>query len=267
MASPEALAESLYYEATCALHSGDPVAAAAGYRRCMEIRKGLATDPKATIARVNLLIAWPVAAITHAPRRSPVRFWRPASKMSRCTSSSPAATRWPQGPPTRNGVVSSQRSGPLRPDRRRIDAALVRGLYRLRRLDCLRKAKQRGWTDVVRLEIDPDLEPIRNDPAFRTLIAEFPRPGAKTAVTATPARPVAGRPAMGSSSSQRQGQERADGPAVRLLQGEEDLEDRQGRPRVHVFPRDGEPVSAVMDRDLRVVRPVLLRAHEEIARR
>ncbi len=46
-------------------------------------------------------------------------------------------------------------------------------------LDCLRKGKQRGWTDVVRLEIDPDLEPIRNDPAFRALLAEFPRPVAK----------------------------------------------------------------------------------------
>jgi hypothetical protein len=59
-----------------------------------------------------------------------------------------------------------------------VDAALVR-LYTNLALDCLRKGKQRGWADVGSLEIDPDLEPIRTDPAFRSFIAEFPRPGAK----------------------------------------------------------------------------------------
>jgi hypothetical protein len=44
-------------------------------------------------------------------------------------------------------------------------------------LGCLRKGKARGWTDVVKLETDPDFEPIRHDPAFLALIAEFPRPG------------------------------------------------------------------------------------------
>ena len=44
-------------------------------------------------------------------------------------------------------------------------------------LDCLRKGKARGWADVVSLETDPDLEPIRDDPAFRALLDEFRRPG------------------------------------------------------------------------------------------
>ena len=59
----------------------------------------------------------------------------------------------------------------------RADASLIR-TYTDRAVDCLRKAKARGYTDVVGLETDPDLEPIRDDPAFRTLIAEFPRPAA-----------------------------------------------------------------------------------------
>ncbi len=41
------------------------------------------------------------------------------------------------------------------------------------------RAKARGWADVASLETDPELEPIRDAPAFRALLAEFPRPDAK----------------------------------------------------------------------------------------
>ena len=47
--------------------------------------------------------------------------------------------------------------------------------YTDRALDCLRTAKDRGWADVVSLEDDTDLEPIRNDPAFKELLDEFQR--------------------------------------------------------------------------------------------
>ena len=50
--------------------------------------------------------------------------------------------------------------------------------YTDRAVECLRKAKARGFADVVGLETDPDLEPIRDEPGFRALIAEFPRPAA-----------------------------------------------------------------------------------------
>jgi hypothetical protein len=39
-----------------------------------------------------------------------------------------------------------------------------------------RSAKAHGYADVVGLETDPDLEPIREEPAFRALLAEFPLP-------------------------------------------------------------------------------------------
>ncbi len=56
-----------------------------------------------------------------------------------------------------------------------VDAYLVQR-YKTAALDCLRKAKERGWADVASLEKDTDLEPIRNDPAFQALLREFPRP-------------------------------------------------------------------------------------------
>ena len=51
---------------------------------------------------------------------------------------------------------------------------------------------------------------------------------------------------------QRQGQQRADRLVSRFLKGEQDLEDRQYRPRLHVVRCDVEPVAAVRDGDLRV---------------
>jgi hypothetical protein len=59
-----------------------------------------------------------------------------------------------------------------------VDASLVRR-YKNAALECLRKAKERGWADVASLEKDTDLESIRNDQAFQALLREFPRPGEK----------------------------------------------------------------------------------------
>ncbi len=56
------------------------------------------------------------------------------------------------------------------------DAAVISEPHIDRAIDCLRKAKERGYSSVVDLEIDPDLEPIRSEPTFRAPIAEFPRP-------------------------------------------------------------------------------------------
>ncbi len=51
--------------------------------------------------------------------------------------------------------------------------------YNKRALDCLRAAKNRGFEDVLGLETDTDLEPIRKDPAFQTLLGEFRQRGEK----------------------------------------------------------------------------------------
>ena len=75
--------------------------------------------------------------------------------MKASTSSPPAATLSPRPPPP-------------------ADAALVKR-YTATALDCLRKAKERGWADVVSLKTDTDLEPIRNDPAFKALLDELRR--------------------------------------------------------------------------------------------
>jgi hypothetical protein len=57
-----------------------------------------------------------------------------------------------------------------------LDSILIR-VYTASALECLRELKRRGWASVSRLETDPDLAPIRDDPAFRALLAEFPQHG------------------------------------------------------------------------------------------
>ena len=51
--------------------------------------------------------------------------------------------------------------------------------YTTAALDCLRKAQESGWADVVSLKTDTDLEPIRKNPAFQALLGEFDRPREK----------------------------------------------------------------------------------------
>ena len=48
---------TLYYEATCALHSGDKDGAAAGYRECLKIFKELDTEPNAKPSKADLMLA------------------------------------------------------------------------------------------------------------------------------------------------------------------------------------------------------------------
>ncbi len=171
----ETLATTLYYEATCALHSGDIAAAAEGYRRCLEIREKLATDPDEKIPMVNLMVAVArcgqharAASIAHRLMKSPPRdehiYFQIACGYALAAESA-RAERWRLGA-TLGSPLACTAAG--------LDDALAR-LYTGLAVDALRRGKRLGWMDVLSLETDPDLEPIQKDPAFRALIAEFRR--------------------------------------------------------------------------------------------
>jgi eukaryotic-like serine/threonine-protein kinase len=177
--APRRLAEADYYEATCALHSGDPDGAAAGYRRCLEIRRKLASDPLAKMSRIDLMVALArcgehaaAAAIARdlvaTPPNNEQIYFQSACGFALATGAARDERRRLQSAcgPLRDAIVAG------------LDAVLVR-IYISRAVDCLRRARRRGWADVVSLETDPDLAPIRDDPAFRALLAEFPRPGGR----------------------------------------------------------------------------------------
>ena len=152
----QSLGLTLYYEATCALHSGDKAGAAAGYGECVKIFKGLATEPKAKLQNAFLMLA-----------------------LARCGDHAGAATiaeELVKVPPNDEAIYVQAACGfALASGAARAaggDAALVQH-YIDRALKCLRDAKDRGWEDVQGLETDTDLEPIRKEPAFQTLLGEF----------------------------------------------------------------------------------------------
>ena len=159
----QTLGQTLYFEATCALHSGDKAGAAAGYGECLKIFKELATEPTAKLQKAFLMLA-----------------------LARCGDHAGAATiaeALVKVPPKDEAIYVQAACGfALAAGAARAasgsDAALVQH-YMDRALKCLRDAKDRGFEDVVGLETDTDLEPIRKDPAFQTLLGEFRQPVGK----------------------------------------------------------------------------------------
>jgi tetratricopeptide (TPR) repeat protein len=150
---------TLYYEATCALQSGDKKGAAAGYHQCLAICKELATQPNYKHLQADLMLALARCG-DHAQ----------AAKIAAALVATP--------PKDESLYVQSACGYALAAGAAGGDAALVAS-YTAAAVDCLRKAKERGWTDVARFKTDTDLEPIRNDPAFQALLGEFRRPGEK----------------------------------------------------------------------------------------
>jgi tetratricopeptide (TPR) repeat protein len=152
-----------YYEATCALHSGDKDGAAAGYRQCLNIFKALDIDPTAKPHKADLMLA-----------------------LARCGDHAGAATiaeELVKVPPKDEAIYVQAACGfalacgAARPaGTGNVD--LVQH-YVKRALECLRSAKDRGWVDVQGLETDTDLEPIRKDPAFQALLGELRQRGGK----------------------------------------------------------------------------------------
>jgi eukaryotic-like serine/threonine-protein kinase len=153
------LAETLYYVATTALHSGDAKAAADDYRRVLNIRKELASQPKAKMSQVDLMLA-----------------------LARCGEHAEAATiaeMLVKSPPKDEQLYFFSACGyALAAGCVSKDQALARK-YTDKAVECLRNGKERGWSDLGSLQTDPDLAPIRNDPAFQALLTEFARPADK----------------------------------------------------------------------------------------
>ena len=146
------VAETLYFLATCQLRLGDVPSADSNYQRCLEIRKTLAKDPAVKGMEVNLMLALARCG-QHAA----------AAKIAEALVATPPKDAHLYFQSACGYALAAAKAG---------DAALVRR-YTDAALDCLRKGKARGWADIVSLETDPDVEPIRKDPAFQALLAEF----------------------------------------------------------------------------------------------
>ena len=158
-----ALSETLYYEATCALKLGDTSGARQGYERCLEIRRKAAEKSTDKAVQINYMVA-----------------------LGRCGDHARAAQiadGLVAADPRNEHVFFQAACGYALAS----EAAASAGVeapaaeYALKAIESLRRAKELGWGDVDSLRTDPDLEPIRKNPAFIAFLDAF-----KTA-TATPA--------------------------------------------------------------------------------
>ena len=150
------LATTLYYDATCALQSGDRYGAELEFRRCLEIRKDLAKEPQAKLPQADLMLAFARCGL-HAE----------AAKIAHALMAT--------APQNEQLYFQAACGYAVAASCVAAEAALTRQ-YTALAIDCLRKGKQAGWNDRQTLEFDPDLEPIRKDPEFRALLEEFKRP-------------------------------------------------------------------------------------------
>jgi hypothetical protein len=147
------LLQTFYFDATCALHTGDKEGADKGYHECLRLCEELATEPKSKGPQIFLMLS---AARCGDHKR--------AAKIAQSLVSSP---------PDDEAIYIQAACGyALAAAAAAGDPGLAK-LYTGRAIDCVRTARKRGWADVMTLEHDTDLEPIRNDPAFKALIDEL----------------------------------------------------------------------------------------------
>jgi serine/threonine-protein kinase len=152
-----------YYVATAELRAGHSDAAMAHYRQCRDIREELAKDPKTKLNSLDLMLALArtgdharASAIADAmikdlPLDARIYFH------SACgfALSAGAAASMP-------ATAESTR--------------LARH-YTDRALDALRLALKHGWRSAEEVATDPDLDPIRADVGFVSLLREFRKAG------------------------------------------------------------------------------------------
>ena len=152
-ANRKTLAQTLYYEATCALHAGDKEGSLAGFRESLSLCKELAKEQGPKGPQIDLMLALGRCG-DHAE----------AAKIADALVATPPKDENLYVQAACGYAVAAAAAG---------DDAETKRSYTSKAIACLRQAKDRGWLDVIMLKKDTDLEPIRNDPGFQALVGEL----------------------------------------------------------------------------------------------
>jgi hypothetical protein len=143
-----------YFLATALLRLGEKEKAQALYRECLDIRRALAKVSQAKEDQINLAIALArcgehaeAAKIAHkvlSPPENSFVFIEAACILALCAGAAPEPS--------------------------------LHTAYVKETLDVIRKGYADGWRDLERLRVDPDLDPVRGDPAFQQMLQDFQQP-------------------------------------------------------------------------------------------
>src|SRR5262249_26292141 len=145
--------------ATALTRLGETDNAKALYRECLDIRRALPQGPDDKIQQINLAVA-----------------------LARCGEHEEAVGI------SRRLLADSQHSAEIAIE---VACALalcagatadpaLKSRYTEETYAAIRDGCAQGWKDFERFRVDPDLDPVRGDPAFGRLIAEFQNPGKPT---------------------------------------------------------------------------------------
>jgi serine/threonine-protein kinase len=152
------LATAHYFLATALLRLGDKGGSMKSYRTCRDLRRALAADPNARLAQIDLMLA-----------------------LGRCGDHAEGAAIG------RRLLAAAPGNGDLYIEvacglalcagaaAEKSEVALAR-TYTDEAVAAIRRGRERGWRDLERLKIDPDLDPIRSDPGFQRLLADLRTP-------------------------------------------------------------------------------------------
>jgi serine/threonine-protein kinase len=155
------IARGCYYLATATLRLDQAAEAKLLYRECLELRRKLAIDPKAKLDQIDLIVA-----------------------MARCGEHREAAeiARRMIVTPPKNSVIYVEVACALALCAGATSEPALKQTYTTETVTAIRKGFNDGWRDLERLQIDPDLDPVRGDPEFERLLLDFqksikPTPG------------------------------------------------------------------------------------------
>jgi serine/threonine-protein kinase len=154
------LSRALYDVATAALRRGDKARAAEKYGESLKIREARAKGRDDATLQTELM--WTLAHCgDHARAADIAKRLREQELEDRSRLINVAC-------------CYSLCSAAVAPDEVRL-----REDYTKQSLDALRQAVQHGYRDVINIETEPDLDPVRDQPAFKELLAGLARPPKK----------------------------------------------------------------------------------------
>jgi serine/threonine-protein kinase len=161
--NPSNLATTFYRLGTARLALGDRGAALEDYRRGLEHRKALAGgDPNNAVKQISLMLA-----LARCGRHGEAAVI--ARKLRERAAEDPGMLFYAA---CGFALCAGALDGPAA-DGDTPDAPEARRRYRDQAIEALERAIGHGYRDAVALETDPDLAPIRRDPAFTTLLGRL----------------------------------------------------------------------------------------------
>jgi serine/threonine-protein kinase len=150
----EDVARECYFLATALLRLGETAESERLYRECLELRKTVASSPDSKMHQIDLSVA-----------------------MARCGEHQEAAR-----------IARSLISTPPQDARMYVEVACILALcagsasdanlkeqYSRETVDAVQKAVEGSWRDLDRLRTDPDLDAVRHDPGYQTILKRLER--------------------------------------------------------------------------------------------